>query len=365
MTAGPRARRTVERKGIGVMAKRELDALAVSALCENLALLLGAGIQLDEAAGLLCEDSAAGPFREAARTMQKALLLGESLSSAVEKTGALPGYAVRMIAAGEKAGRTEPVLNSLARYYASQARLQKKLHSAVVYPAVLLGLMAAILAVLLAWVLPVFTGVYEGLVGDIATSSYGYIRLAYWVGGAALAVTLVLAVLVTAGAALSRTAAGRTRLSRVFQRLPYTAGASRRLAVARLAGALDIFIASGLDADTAMEAAEGMVDHAGLHAAISAARAQMAGGAGLGTAVHDQKLFEPLYARMLLSGERSGKTEQVLARLTSLFTQDADDELDRVVDMIEPALAAFLTVSVGVTLLSVMLPLIGILGTVG
>ena len=61
------------------MAKRELDALAVSALCENLALLLGAGIQLDEAAGLLGEDSAAGPFREAARTMQKALMLGESL----------------------------------------------------------------------------------------------------------------------------------------------------------------------------------------------------------------------------------------------------------------------------------------------
>lgn len=169
------------------MAKRELDALAVSALCENLALLLGAGIQLDEAAGLLSEDSAAGPFREAARTMQKALLLGESLSSAVEQTGALPGYAVRMIAAGEKAGRTEAVLNSLARYYASQARLQKKMRSAVVYPAVLLGLMAAILAVLLAWVLPVFTGVYEGLVGDIATSSYGYIRLAYWVGGVALA----------------------------------------------------------------------------------------------------------------------------------------------------------------------------------
>ena len=135
--------------------------------------------------------------------------------------------------------------------------------------------------------------------------------------------------------------------------------------MARLAGALDIFIASGLDADTAMEAAEGMVDHTGLHAAITAARGQMAQGSGLATAVHDQKLFEPLYARMLLSGERSGKTEQVLARLTSLFTQDADDELDRVVDMVEPAISAFLTVAVGITLLSVMLPLIGILGTVG
>ena len=257
------------------------------------------------------------------------------------------------------------MLNSLARYYASQARLQKKLRSAVVYPAVLLGLMAAILAVLVIRVLPVFQGVYEGLVGDLYTSSYGYIRLAYWVGGVALAVTLVLAVLVAAGAVLGRRAAGRAVLSRVFQRLPFTAPASRKLAVAQLAGALDIFIASGLDADTAMEAAEGMVDHEQLHKGIAAARAQMAAGAGLGTAVHDQKLFEPLYARMLLSGERSGKTEPVLARLTELFTQDADDEMDRVVDRVEPALAAFLTVAVGVTLLSVMLPLIGILGTVG
>ena len=212
----------------------------------------------------------------------------------MEQTGALPGYAVRMIAAGEKAGRTEAVLNSLARYYASQARLQKKLRSAVVYPAVLLGLMAAILAVLLAWVLPVFTGVYEGLVGDIATSSYGYIRLAYWVGGGALAATLVLAVLVAAGAALGRTRRGpRPVLSRVFQRLPLTAAASRKLAVAQLAGALDIFIASGLDADAAMEAAEGMADHErAAQAAIAAARAQMAaGGRPWHAAVHDQKLF--------------------------------------------------------------------------
>lgn len=347
------------------MAKQELDALAVSALCENLALLLSAGIQPDEAAGLLCEDSEDGPFKQTARALYEALLAGDTLSAAVKKAGVLPDYAVRMIAAGEKTGRTEAVLGSLARYYASQAQLQKKLRSAVVYPAVLLGLMAAILAVLLARVLPVFGSVYEGLVGDLAASSYGYIRLAYWVGGAALAVTLVLAALVAAGAVMGRTAAGRASLSRVFQRLPFTAAASRKLAVARLAGALDIFIASGLDADAAMEAAEGMVEHTELRRRIAAARAQMAQGAGLGAAVHDQKLFEPLYARMLLSGERGGQTEQVLARLAGLFTQDADDEMDRVVDMVEPALAAFLTVAVGVTLLSVMLPLIGILGTVG
>ena len=67
------------------MAKQELGALAVSALCENLALLLGAGIQPDEAAGLLCEDSEDGLFKQTAQTLYKALLLGDSLSDAMER----------------------------------------------------------------------------------------------------------------------------------------------------------------------------------------------------------------------------------------------------------------------------------------
>ena len=58
------------------MAKQELGALAVSALCENLALLLGAGIQPDEAAGLLCEDSEDGLFKQTAQTLYKAFCWG-------------------------------------------------------------------------------------------------------------------------------------------------------------------------------------------------------------------------------------------------------------------------------------------------
>ena len=98
-----------------------------------------------------------------------------------------------MLAAGERSGRTVQVLNSLAGYYDAQDRLQARLKSAVLYPLVLLLLMAAILAVLLARVMPVFTGVYASLSGSLTASSYRYIAAGYVFGGAALAVTALLA----------------------------------------------------------------------------------------------------------------------------------------------------------------------------
>ena len=88
-------------------------------------------------------------------------------------------------------------------------------------------------------------------------------------------------------------------------------------------------------------------------------------GEGLAGAVGAEKLFEPLYARMLLGGARAGSLEKTLGRLAELFSRDADEQVDRLIDCIEPALAGFLTVAVGVTLLAAMLPLIGILGGIG
>ena len=85
----------------------------------------------------------------------------------------------------------------------------------------------------------------------------------------------------------------------------------------------------------------------------------------LAQAVYDNRVFEPLYARMLMSGARSGNLDQVLARLAQVFSEDANMRMGRIIDSVEPVLAGFLTVSVGITLLAVMLPLIGILTSIG
>lgn len=349
------------------MANKQLESLAISVFCENMAMMLGAGIGAEEAAGLLGEDSTQGSFHDAAKSVQKFLLLqGGTLSKAVAQSGYFPAYVSDMIRVGESAGRIEQTLRSLAGYYASRSRLETKLKSAVLYPLVLLVLMAAILGVLLAKVLPVFAGVYTSLAGDLTSSSYGYIRVAYGIGWLALAVTVLVALVLIAATVASRTSKGLNTLKRMAEHLPVLSGIAQQLSLANFTEVLMIYVASGVDVDSAMEAAGKMVDNEAVAQKVDACRRQMKEkGVGLATAVYEQKLFEPLYGRMLVSGARSGSLEPVLERLTDLFSQDARMRIDRAVDRVEPFMSAFLTVTVGIALISTMLPLIGILGSIG
>ena len=349
------------------MANKQLESLAISVFCENMAMMLGAGIGAEEAAGLLGEDSTQGSFHDAAKSVQKFLLLqGGTLSEAVAQSGYFPAYVSDMIRVGESAGRIEQTLRSLAGYYASRSRLETKLKSAVLYPLVLLVLMAAILGVLLAKVLPVFAGVYTSLAGDLTSSSYGYIRVAYGIGWLALAVTMLVALVLIAATVASRTSKGLDTLKRMAEHLPVLSGIAQQLSLANFTEVLMIYVASGVDVDSAMEAVGKMVDNETVAQKVDACHRQMKEkGVGLATAVYEQKLFEPLYGRMLVSGARSGSLEPVLERLTDLFSQDARMRIDRAVDRVEPFMSAFLTVTVGIALISTMLPLIGILGSIG
>ena len=77
------------------------------------------------------------------------------------------------------------------------------------------------------------------------------------------------------------------------------------------------------------------------------------------------ELYEPIYGRMLIPGERSGNTDSVLSRLISLLAHSASSQLDNFINTIEPLLSGLLMLSIGIALLSLMLPLIGIMNSIG
>lgn len=350
------------------MAEPVLESSAVSAFCESVAIMLAAGIQTDEAVSLLGDDMEDGAFKRACDAVYARLVDGEPLAVALERSGAFPRHAVDMVRAGEVSGRLEPTLRTLAVYYDEEARLFAKMRSSIVYPAALLCVMSVILAFTVAVILPVFVNVYESLSGNLAAGSFATVGAAIGIGWAALAVTLACTVAVLVMAAAMRSEGGRRGIMRLAEKLPFTRSTMRQLALSRFTSALATYVASGVDTDTAMKEAVALVDHRPLRRQLEGARATMidvAAPKSLAQAVSGSGVFEPVYARMLAIGARSGSVENVLERLSLTFFDDAVVRMDRLVDGVEPALAAFLTVAVGATLVSVMLPLIGIMGSIG
>ena len=339
------------------MATKMLESSDVSAFCESVAVMHSAGIQMDEAVFLLGENMEDAAFKRACDDVYKELIVGKPLALAMDDSGCFPSHVVDMAGAGEHAGRLENVLWSLARYYDEEDRLYAKIKNAIAYPAALLCVMSAILLFTVIVILPVFVDVYHGLTGNLTAGSFGYVNASIIIGWIALGVTLLCTVLVVLGVLAGRSAAGRQRLLRLFEKAPLTRGPMRQMAVSRFTAALATFVAAGVDTDTAMEKAVAMVDHGNLKSQLEAVRMQMTDPAqakSLAQAIFDNNVFEPIYARMLVVGTRSGSLETVLASLSDTFFDDSIVRLDGLIDSVEPTLAAFLTVGVGATLIAVM-----------
>ncbi len=349
------------------MAEKLLESSAISAFCDSVATMLSAGIQTDEAVHMLSEKREQSHFKTVCDGVYTKLIAGVGLADAMESTEAFPPYATEMVRIGESSGRIERVLRSLGRYYDSEGRIFARLRNAVGYPAALLCIMSCILAFTVVVILPVFTDAYDNMSGSLTAGSFSMIGASAIIGWIALVIVLITAIAALVVAALTHTESGRMRVTKMFERLPLTRRAMYQLAISRFTSALSAFVASGVPDSTAMERAAATVDHDELAAKLAQAQKAMLNvdnPRSMAQAIAENDIFEPVYGRMLTVGIHSGSTDEVLSRLSDIFFNDATSQLDGVVDSVEPALAAFLTVAVGATLIAVMLPLIGIMGSI-
>ena len=347
------------------MSKRTLDHLGVSAFCESMGMMLKSGIQTDEAIDLLQSGhTTGGILEEGLSRMKQQIHDGNSLSAAMQESGIFPKYAIQMISAGEASGHLEGILFSLSRYYADQKTISGKLKNAVTYPAVMLILIIAVLAVLLTMVLPSFTDVYNNLTGSLAASSYRYIGWAYGFCWFALVLMVLIAACLLTGMLLWNSGR-RAMVEKILWKIPLCASILENMGMFRFTAALSTFLASGEMQDDAVLSSIPMADCSPVEEKLKKCMIRMEEGHSFAQAAYEEQLFEPVYGRMLLAGERSGNMESVLEKLTGHLEENCSLLVDRLVGIVDPLLSGILILTVGLTLLSVMLPLIGMMNSVG
>ena len=348
------------------MSTKKLDELGVSAFCESMGLMARAGIQTDEALALLAQGEYGkdGILGQALPKMRESVEEGKGLAEAMEESGLFDSYCLRMVAAGKKSGRMEEVLLHLSRYYARQKTIAEKVKSALVYPSTMLIMIIVVLIVMLAMVLPAFTRVYNSLTGSLAPSSYSYVSWAYGLCWVALVVMVILAA-VLIGGRLAWNGSGREKVRNLLFKIPAAAGILKSMGKFRFTSAFETFLASGEMQDMAVLDSIPMTDCPPVEETLKKCAIHMEEGHGFAQSAFEESLFEPVYGRMLLAGERSGDMESVLDRLADHLEEDYVDRVDRLVSVIDPVLSGVMLVTVGVSLLSVMLPLIGMMSAIG
>jgi type IV pilus assembly protein PilC len=342
-----------------------LSSSELSGFCAQMAMILKAGVSAREGLLILRDDARDGAARALLARMFELSEQGLAFCEVLRQSGAFPKYLADMAEIGEQSGRLDEVLESLTDYYAREQNISASVRGAVTYPLIMLVMMMLVIAVLSIQVLPVFAQVFSQLGAQVSVFAQGVLRLGGRLGTVSAALVAALAVVSAALAILQRSAAGRRALTRFFAVFWPTRRLSAKIALGRFAGAMSLMLSSGMDADRSLEMAGRLVDNPVVTRRIADSRRRIDEGGSFAEAVAQSGVFSGVSARMISVGFRTGSVDLVMKKLADRCEEEIDAELSALVGIVEPTLVSILSVAVGMILLSVMLPLMGIMSTIG
>ncbi len=344
---------------------KPLSNAELASFCAQLAMILRSGISALEGLSIMREDLPDGDGRKLLDAMLECMETGGSFSEAVEAADCFPEYMCSMVQLGDRSGRLDDVMESLAAYYRREDELARSIKSAVTYPLVMLGMMVAVMLVLIVKVLPVFDQVFRQLGAGLTGVSGAVLRMGQSLSRYSVVFIAVALLLAAVCGYFLGTRKGRARLRRFSVRFAGTRKLAEKIACARFASGMHLALASGLNIDESLDTVSRLVEHPVVGGKVNTVRHMVAEGGSLADAIVETGLFTGVYARMIHIGVKTGATDEVLRQIAEQYDAEISEGMAGAIAKLEPTLVAILSVAVGMILLSVMLPLMGVMSNIG
>lgn len=341
--------------------KNAFTAEEISVFCEQISLLLHSGVSLQEGVEALVDGYKGTKGEAALALLNERMQESGSLADAIAASGAFPAYVTGMIRVGEEAGQLDTVVSALAEHYMREAQIRQAAGSAVRYPLTLMGVMALVILVLVFCVLPVFEQAFKSLSGGVMGASASMMRIGQASGMLIFALMLLMFIAVMAIWLLTKDGKRPQLRTKLIGMVPALARAGRLTAAHRLASVMAMLLRSGFPLESALQLLPDVFEDENEKRSMSELAQRVMDGEAITVALEKTGLFGTLHMRMIRAGFAAGQADAALERVAVLQAQALDDAVARLIAMIEPVLVITLSAMIGAILLSVMMPLAGVL----
>lgn len=345
---------------------KQLTARQLSAFCQELSSLLGAGVNLIRALNILTKGDLPMKQKILYQNILTEVEAGNSLADAMEGEGVFPGMMLGTIRSAEGSGSLDDVAARLAGHYTQEHKLRQQICSAMTYPCILAVLALAALIAIFIFILPRFEELFTGMgqlpVFTAALMAVSHFLVRRWY--IALGGGILLAVLPKI---LLRIPALRFWLDRwkVTTCLLGIGKLNSTICTARFARTVSSLYSSGMPLVSALKAAGDAVGNRYLAGQFEAAAAKVCGGETLSASLWEMDGLQKKLCGAVQVGEETGRLDSMLEFAAGTMEYDSSQAGKRLITLLEPCMIVLMSLIVCVIMIGVMYPIIGSYGTIG
>lgn len=345
--------------------RRRIPAKTLLVFNQELAALLKAGLPLLQALNLMLERLKDPTFREVLVQVRDRVLSGVELSQAFASFGNMfpPLYAATL-KAGERTGELEQVIRRFIRYLKLVIEARKRVVSALVYPAVLIGLSIGLIFVMAIFVLPNFNQFYDQLDIKLPWLTRFTIGGSLFLRQNLLWIALGVAAAVIAARRWGRTAAGGIAIDHAKLRSPLLGPVLHLFSLAEFCRSLSTLLAGGMPLVPSLEISIGAVSNRYVRREMGSTVQLVREGKSLHESLETTGVVNDLAIDMVKVGEATGSLDVMLGNVSDFFDEEVEIRMQRILSLLEPMMLVLMGGIVALILVSVYLPMFSALGSV-
>lgn len=330
-------------------------------LTRQLATLIESALPIEEALLAVAEQSDKPRHKNMMMAVRSKVVEGHGLADALSEFPSVFDTLYRaMVAAGEKSGHLDTVLNRLADYTERRQQVKSQIVQAMIYPIMMLVVAVGIVSLLLAYVVPKIIGQFDNMGQELPTVTQILIGMSDATRDYGLYALVVMGLLMVGYQRLLQKASFRLASDRRRLKMPVMGNVVKGLNTSRFASTLSILTASAVPVLEGMRIAGNVLDNKYIQGLVQDAAQRVQEGASLRSSLEQTKVFPPMMMHMIASGEKSGELQSMLARAADNQDREFEAQVNIALSIMGPVLILAMAGIVFFIVIAILLPIISL-----
>jgi type IV pilus assembly protein PilC len=346
--------------------KKKVKQRAVAIFTRQLATMIDAGLPLVQSLEILSSQQEDKVFKNVIREIREDVEGGSTFAGALKKHPVtFNELYTNLVVAGEEGGILDTILTRLANYIEKSEALKKKVKSALIYPATIVGVAVIVVAILMIFVIPVFENLFKSSGQTLPLPTLIVVTLSKMIKKYVVIFIPAMILLFYLLRKYYQTQNGKAVVDRILLKLPVFGPLFRKIAVARFSRTLGTLVSSGVPILDGLSIVSRTSGNKTVETAILNARASIREGETIAEPLGRSGIFPPMVIQMISVGESTGALDSMLSKIADFYEEEVDIAVANLTSLLEPFLMIFLGVVIGGVVISMYLPIFSMASAVG